>query len=102
MISDDAVEAAVAAVYGDSNLPEKLGEFGAEVRMILEAAAPYLLAGAWNEGYAAGEIDGAYQLNGHEEPDQRNPYRKRGETFADRMAARSIAAVQSDTWKAKQ
>jgi len=51
-----------------------------KARMALEAAAPYLTQSAqfsaWNEGYKAGEIDGAYQLNGHEEPDQRNPYRK--------------------------
>jgi hypothetical protein len=75
-ISDEAVEVAVAAVYGEGDLPQKLGEFGAEVRMILEAAAPHLLARAWSEGYSAGEIDGAYGLNGHEDPDQRNPYRK--------------------------
>jgi len=48
-----------------------------DARLALEAAAPYLQAHAWLEGYKAGELDGAFQVNGHEPPDERNPYRAR-------------------------
>lgn len=32
-------------------------------------------AAAWDEGYKAGELDGAYGTNDHEPPQWRNPYR---------------------------
>jgi hypothetical protein len=42
-IPDEAVEAAVVAVYGVNDLPDKLREFGPEQRRALEAAAPYII-----------------------------------------------------------
>jgi len=90
VIPDEAVEAAARALWDvDRQQTDKPYEdcrdatkrhLRREVRAVLEAAAPHLTRAAqfdaWNEGYKAGEIDGAYQLNGHEEPDQRNPYRQ--------------------------
>ena len=59
VIPAEAVEAAMQAWL------ERSGKPGAwsleeEVRAALEAAAPYMLAGAWGQGYKAGLFDKEY------------------------------------------
>lgn len=75
MIPDEAVEAAVkawdrhwGARYGD----DAMDEMGEEVRIALEAAAPHMLAEAWDEGCEA-----MHATTGGEWPPihEDNPYR---------------------------
>lgn len=77
MISDEAVEAAAKAIHASwDDQPEDWREHTRQyLRAALEAAVPYMLAPVWLEGYREGELDGAFQRNGHEPPDERNPYR---------------------------
>lgn len=55
-ITDEAVEAAAAANFGSKRGWADAGDAykaaaRAQARRMLEAAAPYMLARAWNEGY---------------------------------------------------
>jgi hypothetical protein len=95
MISDKAVEAAARGIwearpmtrvheagspnYGAAQPWDEIKQYHRDrcitlARAALEAAAPHMLAPGWLEGYREGELDGALQRNGHEPPDQRNPY----------------------------
>lgn len=75
-ISDEAVEAAIGA-YGGTVMA--IMNERAMVRRILEAAAPHLMAQAWEEGFdrgfydplAGGDRDASESL-------ARNPWRRRG------------------------
>jgi hypothetical protein len=68
-ISDEAVEAAVEAVWEHGEVIQTR-EYAAELaRAALEAAAPHLMAVAWDEGLSAGHHD--RRLNA-------NPYRSAG------------------------
>lgn len=68
MIPDEAVRAAVRKLaYLNSDSGDQLSDED-WARKILEAAAPHLMAAAWDEGHSAGRTD-PYSL----EP---NPYRK--------------------------
>ena len=62
-IPDDAVYAAAAAVYGGEDgldgSPHK-DAWLADFRKALEAAAPHLMAAAWDEGYLA-MVDDAFR-----------------------------------------
>lgn len=77
VISDEAVEAAAKAVYHTSGRARQMPYSVAreacesEARAVLEAAAPHLMAAAWDEGRGAGFRD-AYVDEEEEEP---NPYR---------------------------
>jgi len=68
MIPDEAVEA--AAKY----LTEKFNWNGelvpATAREVLEAAAPHLMAAAWDEGYEQADYDAPHAIKSD------NPYRK--------------------------
>lgn len=68
MISDEAVKAAAIALYDRKHI-EGVGL--ADVRRALEAAAPYLLAEAWDEGLEY-RADGGYI---HPVEYEANPYR---------------------------
>jgi len=62
-ITNEAVEAAARAFHHGWNPdgPEPFHSLGlARVRSALEAAAPYLMAEAWNEGYKDGR-DGEWE-----------------------------------------
>jgi hypothetical protein len=68
VVPEEAVEAAVNAWdhhWGDRYGDEALEEMGDEVRVALEAAAPFIAAKAWDEGYMA---DGSAR--------EGNPYRR--------------------------
>ena len=78
MIPDEAVEAAAAAHYDSSPAHRATWvqlsaghkrELMAPTRAALEAAAPYLLAAAWEEGY-----EGA--VDAYDGRNVSNPYRK--------------------------
>jgi hypothetical protein len=65
-IPQEAIEAAAEAMEPVVKKLEAL----ILARAALEAAAQYIAANAWDEGYTMCEIDSPY------EPDTRNPYRK--------------------------
>lgn len=82
MIPDEAVDAAARALdpqtMGSGGpLAEKLkGQARAEARRALEAAAPFLMARAWDEGDHAGYLTAMSESHGlSSEPPIRNPYR---------------------------
>lgn len=67
MIPDEAVEAALKDVFTTSELSRHV--WGPKIRAILEAAAPHMMAAAWDEG-----MDWANALqSGTDKSD--NPYR---------------------------
>ena len=74
MIPDEAVEAAaelIATVDYPGYRPDL--EFAREV---LEAAAPHMLAQAWDEGFSAGEdVGNWYAAPVTKQPVHTNPYR---------------------------
>jgi len=63
-ISGEAVEAAMRSIYSKPGIVTE-----SDVRAALAAAAPHMLAQAWDEGYTMSEIDSPF------EPDTPNPYR---------------------------
>ena len=78
MISDEALDAAVDALVA-SKLGDHKGingeEFVEAAQAALEAAAPYMLAGAWEEGYGAGWNDCLLDLQNGGAKMSRNPDR---------------------------
>jgi len=62
-VPDEAVEAAVAAIKNADGMKydEFFTDFGAPelARLVLEAAAPYLMAQAWDAGMAAEKLQAA-------------------------------------------
>lgn len=66
MIPDDAVEAALAAQLSFKN-QRGMDNNANLMRHILEAAAPHLMAAAWQEGFECGDD---INITGHEV----NPY----------------------------
>jgi hypothetical protein len=88
MISDEAVEAAAMAFFGTLALSkwEDLGSltraaYRSKARAALEAAAPHMLAEAWDEGHEDGFWNGRLShgdteaLTGIEHAKATNPYR---------------------------
>lgn len=79
MISDEAVEAAAKVLYADKisnhagdNAPQIIDACEKVARKVLEAAAPHMLADAWDEGCS----EGLLVNNGWEEGAlEANPYR---------------------------
>lgn len=79
MIPDDAVEAAALALASKYD-PRGEGGHGGEiwnrmvvdVRLALEAAAPHIMAGAWESGYTLGYADCANK----QEPNRPNPHKE--------------------------
>jgi hypothetical protein len=73
-IPDEAVEAAFRAIVGGNEVtgPDIAGDFltTEQITAILEAAAPHLMAAAWDAGYEA--KDSEYPFG----PRYSNPYRK--------------------------
>jgi hypothetical protein len=67
-ISDEAVEAALKVVGEVTD--------AGFVRQVLEAAAPHMLAAAWDEGEADG-LDNAASNRGFNIEHKSNPYRSR-------------------------
>lgn len=80
-ISDEALEAGAKAYQAKVDWIDRHSrdDYGRELELgilaALEAAAPYMLAQVWLEGYREGAMYGALGANGHEPPNQRNPYR---------------------------
>ena len=80
MIPDEAVEAGLAAHLSFKN-QRSMDNSANLIRRILEAAAPHLMAAAWDEGYLAC-VDDIFRdqelgKTGHRlEDGQQNPYRK--------------------------
>jgi hypothetical protein len=70
-ISDEAVEAAHEAWRAQAATEGIIFEYN--LRAALEAAAPYMLAPVFEEGYGWGYSDSVWS-KGHE-PRDRNPYR---------------------------
>ena len=69
MIPDEAVEAAAAklpAIWSSSPV------YRDNLRAALEAAAPHLMAAAWDEGYEQADYDAPHSIKSD------NPYRKYG------------------------
>jgi hypothetical protein len=85
-ISDEAVEAAAAALREHNPfLPDlqamgdaPADEFDCCARAALEAAAPHLMAAAWDEGQGAGWNDCLLDLQNGGAKSSRNPYRATG------------------------
>jgi hypothetical protein len=74
MIPEEAIEAALIVLRRDDlwDLSDR-----EECLAILEAAAPYMLAGAWDEGFDKGLDRGEWESAPvREEPLHTNPYRK--------------------------
>lgn len=78
-ISDEAVEAAAKATYSSDGLNAWTLEdvsthnhYRRKARASLEAAAPHLMAQAWDEGVA-------YVFEGGAEVSDENPYRSAGD-----------------------
>ena len=74
MIPDKAVEAAArasAAAFGEAPNKRDLEH----VRLVLEAAAPFIAADAWERGWKACSDWGIYIDMGGDEPNTDNPYR---------------------------
>ena len=69
-ISDEAVEAALAASRAYES-QRSMDNAEKQMRAIVDAAAPFIAAEAWDEGRGAGFRD-AYADEAEEEP---NPYR---------------------------
>ena len=65
MIPDEAVEAAARAYRHEFPYDENNEHI---VKLVLEAAAPYMLKQGWDEGYKAGLFDKEYYSH------NRNPY----------------------------
>jgi hypothetical protein len=84
MIPDEAVEAVARLNYEDEwgddwdkQVPSYCEIYRKRARRILEAAAPHLMAIAWDEGYEAGYDRGEWDAAPiRKEPIQENPYRK--------------------------
>lgn len=62
MIPDEAVLAAAKVLYADKisnhagdNAPQIIDVCERVARQVLEAAAPHMLAGAWDDGYGHGK-----------------------------------------------
>lgn len=106
VIPAQAVEAAARAL-ADQSMVRRWDDLAPMVRRIrlkkmalaLEAAAPYMRAQALED--AAAEIDEGVPAYGQGEcaAEIRTP---NAETFADRMAAKSLAAMQCQAWRDKQ
>jgi hypothetical protein len=81
VISDEAVEAAARNLYAtfapyswESLLPSRQNIWRNQTRLALEAAAPFIAAQAWDEGFKQG---GPMHDVNMDDPDAhtRNPYR---------------------------
>lgn len=76
-ISEEALEHAHEAALGEiltlAFIPvASADEFAHTVaRAAMEAAAPMLMAGAWDEGYSRGRVDGYFETR-----EERNPYKE--------------------------
>ena len=67
-VSEDAIEAAFSALL-DRGIMKTLHLSNPDIRAMLEAAAPHLMADAWDRGFAEGwDCEGS---------DENNPYRRR-------------------------
>ena len=66
MIPDEAVEAAAKVMFEHKDREVTFREVA---RAALEAAAPHLMAAAWDEGFAADDFEVSIGMD-------RNPYRK--------------------------
>lgn len=75
--SEAALEATAGAIFARDYYGYRfnMAESEGVAEAALEAAAPHLLAPVWLEGYREGAMYGALGANGHEPPNQRNPYR---------------------------
>ena len=72
-ISDEAVEAAGKAILANAEVIQTL-EYATDIaRWAIEAAAPHLMAEAWDEGEHAGYLNRGAEAFGLRRP---NPYRK--------------------------
>jgi hypothetical protein len=84
-ISDEAVEAAAKPLWEPnehddtwaSEFPTYKDYLKAEARKVLEAAAPYLMAQAWDEGGVAA-IEREHTYGREEKAKYSNPYRSAG------------------------
>jgi acyl-CoA reductase-like NAD-dependent aldehyde dehydrogenase len=79
-IPDEAVKAAAKSfmigAWGRYD-PEEVPRILNAVRESLVAAAPHLMAQAWDEGYVAGEDHGEWEAAPvREEPSHANPYKQ--------------------------
>ena len=79
VVPEEAVAVAVKAWdhhWGDRYGDEALEEMGEEVRIALEAAAPFIAAKAWDEGYNAGKrVMVELMSPTHFATEKPNPYR---------------------------
>ena len=84
MIPDAAVEAAARGMLANSNWGDRWddlsdlhkGWWRAQATFALEAAAPHMLADAWEAGWKASSGWGIYIDMGGDEPNTDNPYKE--------------------------
>lgn len=73
-IPEEAVEAAATAIFANVEVIQTRGYAAEIARLALEAAAPHMLAEAWEEGEVAGQ-DNRDSNRGYNIEHKYNPYR---------------------------